>query len=186
VDHAQPLTHPGIRRYGVVVSYTHAGLLESNDAEFASLMDVIDSLPPERLDEEFAGSSRDRNVRDVAAHVHAWHILLERWYSDGMAGGSPAIPAEGYSWRQLGELNDALRLQWQDTSLAELLPLLRASHQSLQAMVAMHDDRELDDPEAFAWTRGSSLGEYAQECGGGHYAWARETIAFGLSLGTWA
>ena len=30
--------------------------------------------------------------------------------------------------------------------LAELLPLLRASHESLQAMVALHDDAELDDP----------------------------------------
>ena len=32
------------------------------------------------------------------------------------------------------------------TSLAELMPLLRASHESMQAMVSLHDDRELDDP----------------------------------------
>ncbi|GAA1949449.1 ClbS/DfsB family four-helix bundle protein [Microbacterium deminutum] len=168
------------------MTYTHTGLLERNDDEFASLLDLIGSIPAERLDEEFAGSSRDRNVRDVVAHVHAWHILLERWYSDGMTGGSPAIPAEGYAWRQLAQLNEDLRLQWQDTSLAELMPLLRASHESLQAMVALHDDRELDDPEAFAWTRGSALGEYALECGASHYAWARETIAAGMGLDTWS
>ena len=52
----------------------------------------------------------------------------------------------------------------------------------LQAMVALHDDRELDDPTAFAWTKGSALGEFAQECGGSHYAWAREAIAHGLRL----
>jgi hypothetical protein len=63
---------------------------------------------------------------------------------------------------------------------------VRASHESLQAMVALHDDRELDDAEAFPWTKGSSLGEYALECGGNHYAWARETISAGLALGTWA
>jgi hypothetical protein len=168
------------------VTYTHSGLLERNDTDFAALLELIDSFDSNRLDAEFAGTSRDRNVRDVVAHVHAWHILLERWYSDGMAGGVPSIPAEGYSWRKLAELNEDLRQQWQDTSLAELMPLLRASHESLQAMVALHDDRELDDPEAFSWTRGSALGEYALECGSSHYVWARETIASGMGLDPWS
>ena len=69
---------------------------------------LIDRLPPERLDEEFAGSARDRNVRDVVAHLHAWHILLERWYSDGMTGGSPSIPAEATRGGELAELNEDL------------------------------------------------------------------------------
>jgi hypothetical protein len=164
------------------VTYSHAALLVRNDAEFETLLGLIAGLSTEQLEAEFAGPARDRNVRDVVAHLHAWHILLERWYSDGMSGGSPSIPADGYSWRELAELNEALRRQWQDTSLAELMPLLRASHEGLQAMVALHDDRELDDPTAFAWTRGSALGEFAQECGGSHYAWARDAIAHGLSL----
>jgi hypothetical protein len=172
-----------IPRYGIRVTYTHAGLLSRNDTEFEALLALTDGLSAEQLEAEFAGPARDRNVRDVVAHLHAWHILLERWYSDGMTGGSPSIPAEGYSWRELAELNEALRRQWQDTSLAELMPLLRASHESLQAMVALHDDRELDDPTAFAWTKGSALGEFALECGGSHYAWARDAIAHGLSLG---
>jgi len=50
-------------------------------------------------------------------------------------------------------------------------------------MVALHDDRELDDPAAFPWTQGAALGEFALECGGNHYAWGRATIAAGLGLG---
>jgi hypothetical protein len=165
------------------VTYTRASLLARNDAEFEALLALIAGLSADQLGAEFAGPARDRNVRDVVAHLHAWHILLERWYSDGMSGGSPSIPAVGYSWRELAGLNEALRQQWQDTSLAELMPLLRASHEALQAMVALHDERELDDPAAFAWTKGSALGEFAQECGGSHYAWARDAIAHGLSLG---
>ncbi len=164
------------------MTYTHAGVLERNDAEFAKLTALIGSLPAERLDEPFAGTARDRNVRDVVAHLHAWHILLERWYSEGTTGGSPAIPAEGYAWSRLADLNEDLRLQWQDTTLAELMPLLKASHESLQAMVALHTDAELDDPAAYAWTRGSALGEFAVECGGNHYAWGRATITAGLGL----
>ena len=166
------------------MTYTHADLLARNDAEFAALLDLLGGLSPQQLDAEFTGPARDRNVRDVVAHLHAWHILLERWYSDGMSGGSPSIPAEGYSWRELGDLNDALREQWQGTSLSQLMPLLRASHQALQAMVALHDDQELDDPSALSWTGGSALGEFAVECGGNHYAWARDAIAHGLGLGT--
>ena len=164
------------------MDYTHAELTARNDAEFAELIGLIESLPPTRLDEEFATDARDRNVRDVVAHLHAWHILLEKWYADGAAGSVPAIPAEGYTWGELAALNEELRRQWQGTSLAELLPLMRASHESLQAMVSLHTDTELASPDAFAWTQGSPLGEFAWECGGNHYAWARGVIAAGLGV----
>lgn len=48
-------------------------------------------------------------------------------------------------------------------------------------MVALHADAELDDPAAFAWTRGTALGEFALECGGNHYAWGRQIIEDGLA-----
>lgn len=163
------------------MDYTHADLIARNDAEFADLITLIEASPA-RWEEQFAGGGRDRNLRDVVAHLHAWHILLERWYADGAAGGSPAIPAEGYSWRELDALNEGLRQQWQDASLAELLPLLRASHEALQAMVALHSDSELAAPDAFEWTQGTPLGEFAWECGGGHYAWARAAIRAGWRL----
>jgi len=165
-----------------MVDFTRDELLERNDEEFEALIGLIDSLPPERLDEEFAGDGRDRNVRDVVAHLHAWHILFEGWYAEGTTGGIPAIPADGYSWSQLAELNEDLRQQWQDTSLHDLLALLKASHQSLQADVALHSDAELSDPDIHPWTQGSPLGELALECGGNHYRWARNAIATGLRL----
>jgi hypothetical protein len=164
------------------VDYTHAELIARNDAEFVALLALIEALPDQRLTEEFTGEGRDRSVRDVIAHLHAWHILLERWYSDGEAGGAPAIPAEGYTWRELAQLNEELRQQWQHTGLDELLALVRASHEALQAMVALHTDAELAAPDAFAWTQGSPLGEFAWECGGNHYIWARGVIAAGLGL----
>lgn len=167
----------------MTVELSRAALISGNDAEFSALLELIGGLPPERLDEDFAGTARDRNVRDVVAHLHAWHILLEKWYADGEVGGMPAIPAEGYTWQRLAELNEELRLQWQDTSLPELLALLRASHESLQAMVALHTDAELEGPTSYAWTQGSPLGEFAWECGGNHYAWARTIITAGLALG---
>ena len=59
---------------------------------------------------------------------------------------------------------------------------MRASHESLQAMVALHTDEQLAAPDAYAWTQGTPLGEFAWECGGNHYVWARGVIAAGLGL----
>ncbi|MEZ3160842.1 ClbS/DfsB family four-helix bundle protein [Microbacterium sp. BWT-B31] len=164
------------------MDYSRDAVLARNDDEFEALMALIDALPPERLDEPFAGAARDRNLRDVITHLHAWHILFEGWYAEGQSGGTPEIPADGYAWSQVAELNEDLRRQWQQTSLAELLPLLKASHQSLQADVALHTDAELSDPVLTPWTQGAALGEFAIECGGNHYQWARATIAAGLGL----
>lgn len=164
------------------MDYTRANLLTRNDEEFAALLAVIDTLSPDRREAELTGDGRDRSVRDVVAHLHAWHLLLERWYREGSAGGAPAIPAEGYSWHELGALNEDLQRGWQRTDLSELLPLLTASHESLQAMIAVHTDPELIAPDAYAWTAGSALGEFAWECGGNHYAWAREAVIAGLTL----
>jgi hypothetical protein len=182
MDGPQALSRGTPARYGRSVTFTRAELLERNDAEFAALLAMIDGVPDARRGESFAGAGRDRSIRDVVAHLHAWHVLLEGWSAEGTTGGSPAIPADGYSWRDLARLNEDLRVQWQGTGLVELLALLKASHESLQAMVALHTDAELDDPQAYGWTGGSALGEFALECGGNHYAWGRETIAVGLGL----
>ena len=86
----------------------------------------------------------------------------------------------GTRWRELDDLNVALRDRWAGTTLDAVAALLEESHARLQLMVAAHDDDELFDPEAFPWTGGADLGEFCLECGGNHYAWARDAIARGL------
>ncbi|MGC5221823.1 ClbS/DfsB family four-helix bundle protein [Micromonospora sp. DT81.3] len=160
-------------------------LLRRNEDEYVLLRGVVDRLRGEgRIDDRFAGEGRDRSVRDVLAHLHAWHLLLGQWYADGMIGGSPAIPAEGYSWGELDDLNVALRDRWADADVEEVASLLEDSHARLQLLVAAHDDEELFNAEAYPWTRGSDLGEFCLECGGNHYAWARDAIDRGLRAET--
>jgi hypothetical protein len=156
-------------------------LVQRNDDEYAQLKALVDGVRREgRIDETFAGETRDRNVRDVLAHLHAWHLLLEGWYEDGMIGGSPAIPADGYTWRELDALNVVLRERWQNTSIEEVERRLDASHNGLRRLVSAHSDEELFDTGLYRWTRGVRLGEFCLECGGNHYAWARTTITAGL------
>lgn len=158
-------------------------LARRNDDEFASLKQLVARVRADgRIDEEFAGDARDRNVRDVLAHLHAWHLLLEGWYEDGMIGGSPAMPADGYSWRDLDALNVVLRARWTGSPIEDVERRLDASHAGLQRLVAVHSDDQLFDESAFVWTRGSRLGGLCLECGGNHYRWARKAIAEGLGL----
>ncbi|KRA23102.1 hypothetical protein ASD65_00720 [Microbacterium sp. Root61] len=156
-------------------------LIATNDRELAALNALIDSVPLEERDAAFEGSGRDRNLRDIVAHLHAWHLILQDWYVSGTAGGSPAIPAEGYSWEQLDELNEVLRQQWQDTGLEDMRALTATSHAQLQDMLLQFDDEQLFDPAGFAWTGGAPLGEFAHECAGNHYLWADGVIRAGLA-----
>ncbi|MFH8252378.1 ClbS/DfsB family four-helix bundle protein [Microbacterium sp. B2969] len=156
-------------------------LVRRNDDEYAQLKTLVAGIRDGgRIDEVFAGEARDRNVRDVLAHLLAWHLLLEGWYEEGMIGGSPAIPADGYTWRQLDALNVVLRDQWQEAAIEDVERRLDASHAGLQRLLVAHSDEELFDASVYPWTRGLKLGEFCLECGGNHYLWARDTITAGL------
>jgi len=156
-------------------------LTRRNAEEYEQLKAMVARLRSEgRIEERVSDDARNRCVRDVLAHLLAWHLLLEGWYEDGMIGGSPALPAEGYTWRQLDQLNIVLRDQWQDATVDHIERRLDASHDGLQRLIATHSDEELFDGGTYPWTRGSKLGEFCLECGGKHYAWARTTIAAGL------
>ena len=151
------------------------------DEEYGRLKDLVARLRDEgRLEAAFATPARDRSVRDVLAHLYAWHLLLEGWYEEGMIGGSPALPAEGYTWRQLDALNVELRHRWADASVDDLERRLESSHAGLRRLVLAHSDDELFDRGAYPWTRGTALGDLCLECGSKHYAWARRTILAGI------
>ena len=106
--------------------------------------------------------------------------IRDSWYEDGMIGGLPALPADGYTWRQLDALNVVLRDRWMDVSVDDLERRLESSHAGLRRLVLAHSDEDLFDRGAYPWTRGTALGELCLECGGNHYAWARRTILAGI------
>ena len=84
---------------------TRDDLLEASAAEYLRLVGLVDSLTPEQAEAEFPFEDRDRNIRDVLAHLHEWHLMLLGWYRAGLEGVKPAIPAEGHSWQTLPALN---------------------------------------------------------------------------------
>jgi hypothetical protein len=125
---------------------------------------------------ELGAAYRDRRVADVLAHLHAWHLIFDGWTAQDRSGSVPAYPAEGYTWKDLDALNDALYAAHRDRPYEALRSMLVTSHRLMLALLDSFTEEELMNPEAFAWLEGQSLGAVANECLAAHYEWALRTF----------
>ena len=151
-------------------------LVDASDSRYRALLALVDDLPADALDREFGFEDRDRRVRDVLGHLHAWHLMMLGWYADGMAGARPAIPAPGHTWATLPALNAEIWRGGQDVDLATAMSRLATTHRQLQALIEAHDDVELWEERRYPWTGSTSLGAYLVSCTSSHYAWALKKI----------
>lgn len=157
---------------------TKSELLALSAANLERLVRAVDALPEATRASAFQAEidNQSRSPRDVLAHLHAWHRLLLGWYAEGMAGGRPAMPAAGYTWRQTPELNRAIWEEFAHTEYAEVLGLLLASHARVTDLIERHDDEELFTKGRFAWTGGTTLGAFLVSATSSHYDWGVKTL----------
>lgn len=147
-------------------------LLEQADARFDTLLRRADLARDEPLGDAY----HDRRVADVLAHLYAWHLLLENWVATERAGDEPDVPAAGYSWARLRDLNDALYREHAHRSYDEVRALLIDSHARCCALVREMDEADVWDAGARPWLGGESLAAVAHECLAGHYEWAERIL----------
>ena len=155
---------------------TKAELLSASRDRFARLNLAIDALSPTQIKASFPFEHRDKNVRDVLAHLHAWHEMMFDWYNTGMAGSKPEMPAKGYTWRTTPELNAAIWEKYQRTSLPSVRKRLDASHEALLVLILQHTNDELFTKCFYAWTGTTSLGSYLVSATSSHYDWALKIL----------
>jgi len=133
-------------------------------------MDAISSLPVARQSE--AGACGDWSVKDILSHLHAWHELFFSWYREGMAGCKPAIPSQGFSWKDTPSLNEKIYQDNKDLDYSEVVARLKESHRQAMGIVENHTDTELWTKRLYAWTGSTSLGAYLVGSLSSHYEWA--------------
>lgn len=155
---------------------TKTELLSLSQENYSRLIDLIDSLPKNRLENEFPEGYLNRNVRDVIAHLHHWHLMFLKWYEVGMAGNKPAMPAEGYTWKTLPELNRKIQETYTQISLSEARALLGDSYQTLQNRIKKHSEADLFEKKKYIWTGSTSLAAYLISATSSHYDWAYKLI----------
>jgi hypothetical protein len=149
-------------------------LLTRLDSEFDALLGEVDRIDVAGL--LAPGACGEWSVKDLLAHLDAWHDLFLTWEDAGRAGRAVSIPAPGFTWKQTPALNDVLWRRHRDDSLGEVLARLRASHARVRDVVAAYDEPDLFAKRRYPWTGSTSVGSYAVSATTSHYDWARKLI----------
>lgn len=147
-------------------------LLTLSQKNFKDLNDFVDSFTEEDKNKEFPKGTMNRNFRDVLAHLHHWHLMMIEWYTIGMKGNKPDMPAKGYTWKTTPELNRKIWETYRTKELKAVRTLLEQSFQDVQNIIRNHTNEELFEKKKYKWTGSTSLGSYLVSASSSHYDWA--------------
>lgn len=151
-------------------------LLNLSQANFKKLIDYIEGLPEDMQTKEFPKGTLNRNIDDVLAHLHHWHRLFMHWYKEGMDGKKPEMPASGYTWKTLPELNRTIWQKYKQMELPKAKSLFASSHKEMLKLIEAHSNEELFEKKRYNWTGSTSLGAYIISATSSHYDWALKLI----------
>lgn len=175
---------------------TKEDLLTASTACYEKLNALIDSLSTKEQGETFsygkgfnrteAHWGRDKNIRDILAHLHAWQRMLinfvEANEGKNMTHASnaprPVVPflPSPHTWKTTPALNAEIWEHYQAQSLAHVRSMLDESHHHVLAIISRYDDEELFTKAHFSWTGTTSLGSYCVSATSSHYEWAMKKI----------
>jgi len=151
-------------------------LLDLSQRNFTKLNDLIESFSPDEQAAEFPKGTMNRNIRDVLAHLHHWHLMMLDWYVVGMKGDKPEMPAKGYTWKTTPELNRAIWEKYKSAELKIVQEDVDKSYHRLQQLIEQHSNEELFEKKRYKWTGSTSLGSYLISATSSHYDWAYKLI----------
>ncbi len=151
-------------------------LLEAATFNYEKLLNFVDNLPKEEQERDFPKAALNRNIKDVIAHLHAWHLMLLDWYTIGMSGKKPDMPAKGYTWKTLPDLNREIQKRYAKVSLDDAKGLFRQSFKTVLKIIEIHTDEELFTKKKYHWTGSTSFGAYLISATSSHYDWAFKLI----------
>ena len=151
-------------------------LLSEIKRERTALDDTLAHLTPRQMTQP--GVTRGGwSVKDVLAHLVAWQQLNLGWYAAGLRGETPAMPAPGYTLRDLPRLNQMLYRKHHRRSLSAVTKDYVVYHEKVVALIETLADTDLLTIGRFTWTGPSwCLSDYLRASTVAHYLWARSRI----------
>jgi hypothetical protein len=146
---------------------------------FQEILDFINGLPEEIKTRKYTENElneRDKTISDVITHLYEWHMMLENWYKTGMKGKKPAIPMEGYNWKQLTDVNRIIYEKYEGTDVKDAIRLFKSSHKRIMKLIEKHNNKELFESNPYEWTEKTTLGRYFDSNMLHHYQWGLKII----------
>jgi hypothetical protein len=119
---------------------TRAELLEDADGARRKLEDLISRIPDEALVIEVTDGM---STKDFLAHRTEWGRMMIRWYTEPADGGSPAVPSDRHTWRELPALNAEIHERFADISPTDARAQFAEVHDALRRLIASCTDDEL-------------------------------------------
>lgn len=151
---------------------TQNELLKLAQSEFSKLQELLNMMSKEELSANLSPNERDKNARDILAHLHEWHNLLLAWVRANTSGNpSPFLPAP-YNWKTYPQMNIKLWEKHQNTPYVDAKTMLEKTHHEVMDLIKTFSNEELFSKEAFSWTGTTTLGSYIISATSSHYNWA--------------
>ncbi|WP_294964694.1 ClbS/DfsB family four-helix bundle protein [Sulfurimonas sp.] len=152
-------------------------LLEFSNTNFNKMFELIESFGENEVKNgKIPFEDRDKNIRDILAHLHHWHLMVLKWYKVGMSGEKPDMPASGYTWKTVPELNQVIWEKYQTFSYDDINKLIKNSFLEVQKLINQHTNDELFQKKKYKWTGTTSIGSYLTSGTSSHYDWAMKKL----------
>lgn len=158
---------------------TKQALLEMSQQGFNELMTILEDLSAKERIREWKTNERDKNMRDVIYHLHAWHELMLWWVQILLEGGKPELPKRGYTWDDLDELNHEIWLEAQKHPFMDALELFENSHNASMEVIQNLTDEHIFTPYFQAFNH--AIIGLLDGCMNDHYQWAIKTVKLHLT-----
>ena len=149
--------------------------LESTEAEHAALLDLLQSIPSERQTEPGVWGD-DWTIKDLLAHLTEWEQMFLGWFRSGLEGKTFQMPAEGFKYNQVPELNQQIWRQHRDEPLEVVVGRFHDSYQEILGLARGLSEEELLEPGHFPWTKKYPLTTYLGPNTDSHYRTAKKII----------
>jgi hypothetical protein len=151
-------------------------LLDEIQIERKLLGEILATIPRRLMTR--AGVTRGGwSVKDILAHLVEWQQMNFDWHAAGLRGEKPAMPAPGFTLRELPRLNEMIYRKHHRRSLQAILDDYRSYHERMVALIKTLSDADLITLERFSWTGPSwTLSDYLRASTAAHYLWAHVRI----------
>lgn len=141
--------------------------VEATEYHWALLWESVDSCE--------IGSTHDKELKQILAHLYCWHRLVLGWFKQGKTG-TPDLPAKGFNWQQTKSLNAKLDEEMAPIPMDSIKRRLRISHRKVLKLVEELSEKQLLEAGHFAWTGKNALSSYITPNTVSHYRWAIKKI----------
>ena len=155
---------------------TKADLIQAANEQFAKLWTLIGEMSDKEKSADIVPNERDKNVRDVLAHLYEWHCLLLNWIRSNTNGNPVPFLSAPYNWKTYPQMNVAFWEKHQNTSYTDAEAMLKKTHKGVMAIIETFSNEDLFSKGAFDWTGTTTLGSYCVSATSSHYDWAMKDI----------